>query len=642
MTEIMNHPWMTKGFGGAPDNFLPQRQPLQLPLDRTVIRKMDGFDFGSANAIEDQLVKIAESDDYQRAIKNMEKRINTTAPDADRKRGVFDFYKRRNSLSRDMLNTSSEAVPLGADPINAYSPLISIYYLAKEKIDREAREANPGALSIPKSPGEKPLQLPDLPAPQAAYTNSATYEMAGERPTGGRARPRARTHGEDEEADTSKEAKSSPTPQVVVPQDQPSRRESTAVGLFRRLSTRRNKDSDREKGGAPPALAVSAAPDAAGIPKKSFSIRRREQSAARLSPSMAGEDQQPQMLSPSPPGDSVAKRFGLGRSTSVNSGDYRQRLARRGVSEGSSMRPPPKTPPTERRPSTDHDAKIGGDATSDIDTPRTAPPASRTRSLGHARRESIQKRRAERMQMRTSNVPEETDAEIAEQEEDDFDAGTVSGTEGGSPSGMKPVFLKGLFSVSTTSSKPFRDIERDIIRVLKELNVQYSSNGKGGFKCRHAPSIDLNTPAEEPIVKKPSGSLSHRRKISFGGFMSGDRDRDDVRQQKMPQTPDSTRSGSRRGPDQPSENSDDTDDDGSEGNNGGSRRQHSTTAMPSTAGETTTHVTSDMGNNMTLRFEIFVVKVPLIGLHGIQFKKVDGGTWQYKNMAQKILNELRL
>ncbi|KAG9808753.1 hypothetical protein KCU68_g21501, partial [Aureobasidium melanogenum] len=60
------------------------------------------------------------------------------------------------------------------------------------------------------------------------------------------------------------------------------------------------------------------------------------------------------------------------------------------------------------------------------------------------------------------------------------------------------------------------------------------------------------------------------------------------------------------------------------------------------AGETSTHVQSDLGEGMVLKFEIFVVKVPLLSLHGIQFKKVDGGTWQYKNMAQTILNELKL
>jgi hypothetical protein len=34
--------------------------------------------------------------------------------------------------------------------------------------------------------------------------------------------------------------------------------------------------------------------------------------------------------------------------------------------------------------------------------------------------------------------------------------------------------------------------------------------------------------------------------------------------------------------------------------------------------------------------------VPLLQLHGLQFKKVDGGTWQYKSMAQRILENLRL
>ena len=51
---------------------------------------------------------------------------------------------------------------------------------------------------------------------------------------------------------------------------------------------------------------------------------------------------------------------------------------------------------------------------------------------------------------------------------------------------------------------------------------------------------------------------------------------------------------------------------------------------------------NDLGSNLVLKFEIFLVKVPLFSLHGIQFKKVAGGTWQYKEMAQKILDALRL
>ena len=293
---------------------------------------------------------------------------------------------------------------------------------------------------------------------------------------------------------------------------------------------------------------------------------------------------------------------------------------------------PPVTPPTQTRPSFGQTKPNVGDAASDIETPKTAPPATRTKSLGHARRESIQRRRAERAQVKTANVPEETDAELAEQDQDDDEDGALSGAEGGSPGTMKPVFLKGLFSVSTTSSKPFKVIEADIIRVLKQLGVEYRSNGKGGFRCRHKPSIDLNKPQDEPPAPQ---SMSHRRKISFSlGLSSKDREHDESQTTpRIPQTPNSTRSNRR-------DESDDERDESETEEAAASRRKWSGT--PRAAGETSTHVQSDVGSNMTMRFEIFVVKVPLLSLHGIQFKKLDGNTWQYKNMAQTILNELKL
>ncbi|KAI7047472.1 hypothetical protein KC352_g46053, partial [Hortaea werneckii] len=159
---------------------------------------MQGFDYGTADVITAQLTRIIESDDYQRAVRYAEKQRMQQTPDTERKRGVFDFYKRRNSVnSRDTLNTpSTEAIQLGQDPVNAFHPLISVYYLAAEKMQREAQEKNPGGLAMPGNPSE--VKIPDLPAPEPAYTNAQTYEMAGEKPTGGRTRPRARTHGEDE------------------------------------------------------------------------------------------------------------------------------------------------------------------------------------------------------------------------------------------------------------------------------------------------------------------------------------------------------------------------------------------------------------------------------------------------------------
>ena len=43
-----------------------------------------------------------------------------------------------------------------------------------------------------------------------------------------------------------------------------------------------------------------------------------------------------------------------------------------------------------------------------------------------------------------------------------------------------------------------------------------------------------------------------------------------------------------------------------------------------------------------ITFEILIVKVPIVSLHGVQFKRVGGNTWQYKAMAEQIVRELRL
>jgi serine/threonine protein kinase KIN1/2 len=677
MSEILNHPWMNKGFNGPPENFLPARKPLQLPLDPVIVEKMTGFDFGPPEHITSQLTKVIEGDDYQRAIRLMERRTTQQTPETERKRGVFDFYKRRNSTtSRDTLNTpSSEAVQLGNDPINAFHPLVSVYYLASEKLEREKREANPGALALPNTTGENPLGIPDLPeAPAAAYTNAQTYEMPGEKPTGGRTRPRARTHGEDEVqegmANLNVNTAPSPTnpaivePSVDQPAPQPAKKESTATSLLRRLSTRRSKEpaADRPSRAErpshpPPSLAVFGPTD---NPRKSFSVRRtrdRSSSRQRQGPEMQ-QVGQGALLTPPTAGEAASetserpgkRSHGLGRSISVNSSDMRRRLTRRGVSEGSSMRPPMTSSSShERNPSIDQQSTATRDAASDVEysRPPTGGMANRTKSLGHARRESMQARRGARQKdaARTSDVPEETDQDM----QDEVD-GANTGSH--SPTGFKPVYLKGFFSVSTTSSKPLDFILADIIRVLTQLGVEYTEI-KGGFRCKHTPSIKppIDDPNAQPMNPPEHSTLGggHRRKISFSGFNRSNTERDAFRatagaqQQQAPNTP---RNKLSRDPSYANQTEDEvTSDDENQPPNPQQPGQqaHGKERQPfHTAGETTTHVTSDLGGNMVLKFEIFVVKVPLIGLHGIQFKKIDGGTWQYKNMAQTILNELRL
>ena len=686
LQEIMSHPWMLKGFNGPPENYLPSRRPLTLPLDERVIEKMTGFDFGDRETIRTQLTKTIESEEYQRALRNLERRqeqrmMHGGDGEQRKSRGVFDFYKRRNSInSRDTLNSgaSSEQVQLGQDPLNAFSPFISIYHLAAEKQEREAREKNPGALAMPQDPSENLVKIPDsMPtAPEAAYTNAHTAEMVGEKPTGGRSRPRARTQGEDEVAEGLKDlnVNQAPNPTIVEPEQsaQKERKESVAGGLLRRLSTRRHQTREAGERGEregrdktavshPPSslAAYGGGPGVSETPRKSFSVRRtrdRERDTSASRPE-SQQGSRVEWLSPpsatagsvdgATPAASVEKKrsYGLGRSVSVNSSDLRRRLTRRGVSEGTGpgagargVMSSQSQDNTKQSLDIARSARAAEDAAypasdAEASRPATGPSgfASRARSLGHSRKESMQARRAHRMGGgRTSDVPEETDAEIA-------DDAVAPGGASSPNSGMKPVYLKGLFSVSTTSSRPLPVIRADIIRVLRQLGVEYREI-KGGFTCRHAPSIVPNADETAPSgAQATSPPGSHQRKISFGRLQRN-ADRDDFRQ-----TPRKPAPALGRDPSTHSEAEEDSefDDPNREATPLAPRPTMSSPANR-TAGETSTHVQSDMGSNMALKFEIFVVKVPILSMHGIQFKKVDGGTWQYKNMAQTILNELRL
>ncbi|KAK1961317.1 Pkinase-domain-containing protein [Colletotrichum sublineola] len=623
MQEVMGHPWMIKGYSGPPDNGLPPREPLTLPLDSDVVNAMTGFNFGSPDAIRAQLTRTIESEEYQRAVKlyQREKELPQPARDVEKKRGFgFDFYKRRSSgNSRDTLTApSSEALQLGNDPLNAFSPLVSIYYLVREKQNRDNLEKNPGA---PNDPKEKPA-VPEITPPQEAHTNSSAYEMPGERATGGRSRPRARTHGEDEAPDAVKNSQLSPTTPLSpeVPPEPLPKKESTAAGILRRFSTRRRRDPERldRDRSHPPVVQVHSPSEApsAPLPRKSFSIRRgrREREEPDPLPLRSGSSQPQHGDLLSPPlssGGQSSRRKGLGRSTSVNSADLRRRGSTRALKE-----PPPTS---------------GSDQSTSMDRPQPAQRESqqtraasmRAKSLGHARRESIQQRRLRREEAREANVPEETD-----QEHEQGDQSGVSTDRLDSSDLAKPVFLKGLFSVSTTSTKNVTEIRADIKRVLKGLGVDYTEI-KGGFLCKHTPSIDLKK-VQDPPGSPGQAPPGHKRRFSFGAIRSGDREREDLREtERGPSTP----RGGRNGADQSCSNSDVSVDSVSREAAGSSRR------VP---GETSTHVQSDLGGSMVLEFEIFIVKVPLLSLHGIQFKRLVGNTWQYKNMADQVLRELRL
>ncbi|ESK83957.1 camk camkl kin1 protein kinase [Moniliophthora roreri MCA 2997] len=199
LSEVISHPWMVRGFSGPPENHLLHREPLRPDeLDRNVIRGMKGFEFGDEKEIERKLIKVLESDAYQRAVREWERKRgglgslnglggsngsgkwggpesmssstlavsfdgsmkNGDAPPTPSKKSKrfsgFDFYRRKlfspsssppstpplsnsppsstNHLVLDSKNGRSDTI---LDPTKGFHPLISMYYLAREKMERE-------------------------------------------------------------------------------------------------------------------------------------------------------------------------------------------------------------------------------------------------------------------------------------------------------------------------------------------------------------------------------------------------------------------------------------------------------------------------------------------------------------------------
>ncbi|KAI5299858.1 hypothetical protein KEM56_002913 [Ascosphaera pollenicola] len=586
--EVMNHPWMTKGYNGPPENYLPIREPLQLPLDPEIVQLMTGFDFGPTEVIAAQLTHVIESEEYQTAVRSYLSQtaasasasgISSTAGDA-RKKSVFDFYKRRNSTSKDALSAASvEAVPLGMDPLNAFNPLISVYCLVKEKRDRDRAAAAaaiiasergsaasmPGVPALPRNHGEQQLRMasstatavPDLSVsaaspirePESARVKPTGYNLAGDREPSNiatRNRPRARTHGDNEVPAMTGEKflqqqKREPTSTPPTPQTQPSpqpqpqpqpqqqqqqpeqhhKKENVAVGLLRRFSTRKKlrvqtqtqplqvQHPELTPTSAPPQVNIQPAEEVTQ-PRRSFGMRRspwrgRERDASPSSANSGSSNQahtppkeapaaQPELLSPRAPTHRTSASK-LTRSASVNSADQRirQAIPENGTvpetttsGSGSSAGPQPDNSPSERNAtpttnirrnqSTKTTSPAFGNTTSVSSSggngilPRRAH-TFRARSLGNARRESIQLRRSRRSEAnaREADVPEEPSTDVEGPRHGGRRVGdaNAAGRAGGAndrydraasndpePSTSttsdelaKPVYLKGLFSV---------------------------------------------------------------------------------------------------------------------------------------------------------------------------------------------------
>ena len=181
LSEVLNHPWMVRGYGGPPDPHMLHREPLRADdLDRQVIKGMSGFEFGTEDEIERKLIDILESDAYARAVQHWERKRQgrnghggvsnaslvsydsghstdvpaTPSKQKSRRFSGFDFYRRKlfspsssppDSPMRSPPNSTSHLSHASLtdlqreppDPTGGFHPLISIYFLAREKMERE-------------------------------------------------------------------------------------------------------------------------------------------------------------------------------------------------------------------------------------------------------------------------------------------------------------------------------------------------------------------------------------------------------------------------------------------------------------------------------------------------------------------------
>lgn len=185
LQEVANHPWMTKGYDGAPNNHLPVREPIRFgELDPEVIKEMTGFEFGTPEEIENKMGDVLTSDLYLNALALWDERQGRTtsgmsrslspdrfsvsrSPDVHKSRSPskrfsgLGFYGKKitgnlaaafsgrheDSLLDGMNGINGKQPPqtTGAggvktdltDPTRGYHPLLSIYYLVKERMERD-------------------------------------------------------------------------------------------------------------------------------------------------------------------------------------------------------------------------------------------------------------------------------------------------------------------------------------------------------------------------------------------------------------------------------------------------------------------------------------------------------------------------
>ncbi|TIB85645.1 Pkinase-domain-containing protein [Wallemia mellicola] len=170
----------------------------------------------------------------------------------------------------------------------------------------------------------------------------------------------------------------------------------------------------------------------------------------------------------------------------------------------------------------------------------------------------------------------------------------------------KAVWGKGLFSVATTSTKSSNTLRSEIGSTLSKLGVSYRLT-RSGFECLHQPSISV-------------GGVGSKRLEGSGDYTVKDMKSDSSEHMKFGKYVKKKSSKLSFNSSKKASNHDNLVLDEGGANSG-----------------------NPNASSSKVRFEINIVRVPLLlGINGIQFRRITGNSWSYKAVAQRVLGELQL
>jgi hypothetical protein len=147
MEDIKCSNWLSKGFDGQPDNFIPVRAPLDSTIDQEVVKRMKGFGFGTDQEVTSIL---------REEISKSNGRTPKTPIEPSGKSGTFFNFGPQGKfdvkgLGRALKHRSERGS--FSKPSLPSNSLISIYYLVREKMERECKLIKADNVPIPEERG---------------------------------------------------------------------------------------------------------------------------------------------------------------------------------------------------------------------------------------------------------------------------------------------------------------------------------------------------------------------------------------------------------------------------------------------------------------------------------------------------------